>query len=458
MSSERKFSGDGKVLYLDPASEAAVGVSAGQPGDRGLGAKLCRELLEARAGGQCSQLLIFRISNYDLLVDTFGRGFGKAAEDALMKKLRGIVRRREPVQQIRPGEFGIVGRGIRSEEALRAMASRMVDGGTGVYEIEGTPCRLKLEIGAAACPTDSEDPEELLRFARFALHQCDENSRSCCSFTDSALERQKRIFRMEAELQKAMEEHRFILQYQPQFCVSTGAVSGMEALVRMVLPDGTRVPPNEFIPLAEDNGAIVRLGYWIIGEACEQLACWRREGLAVPRISLNLSPRQLMDPGLLPVVEASVSLAGLEFSDLEFEITERCMLEDSEVVREILAALRSRGLRLAIDDFGTGYSSFAYLAWQPLDMVKLDRSFLARLDQDDRTSDVVVSMIQLAKRLGLELVAEGVENENQAAFLRDIGCDIAQGFALARPQDPEDIARLLEAGTAVPIGRACAGD
>jgi EAL domain-containing protein (putative c-di-GMP-specific phosphodiesterase class I)/GGDEF domain-containing protein len=443
MSGKRNIRDDSKVIYLEPGGDQRGQRGAGNATAGELDSRLCRELLAARATGQQAQLLVFRIGNYRLLVDTFGQAFGAAAESALMARLRGMLRRREPVQKIRPGEFGIVGRGIRSEQALQAMASRMLYSGTGHYEIEGVACRLKLEIGAAACPGDSEEPEELLRFARFALHQYNAGREDCHTFSREALERQKSAFRMEAELERALVEQRFVLQYQPQFCVDTGAVSGVEALVRMVLNDGTRVPPNAFIPIAEDNGSILRLGYWIISEACDQLARWRSQGLDVPKVSLNLSPRQITDAGLLPVVEAAVSMSGLAFSDLEFEITERCMLEESSRVSDMLLALRSKGVRLAIDDFGAGYSSFAYLAWQPLDSVKLDRSFLARLGRDRRATAVIAGMIAMARQLGLELVAEGVENKRQAALLRELGCDIAQGFALARPQDPGDLARLL---------------
>ncbi len=442
MGSEHKISQPGKVVHFDRrGSKGPLPTTPASGGE--LGTTLCRELLSARAAGQSAQLLVFRISNFDLLVETFGPDFGNAAEAALLEQLRGLLRRREPVQRIQPGEFGIVGQGIRNEEALRAMTSRVVEGGTGHYEIEGVPCRLKLQIGVAACPTDSDEPEELLHFARFALRGLGDSLDSCRSFSRDELTRRKAMFRMEAEMEKALEEQRFILQYQPQFAVSSGAVTGMEALVRLVRDDGTRVAPGEFIPLAEDNGFIVRLGHWIIREACEQLARWRAADLYVPRIALNVSPRQLQDPRLVEVTESAVADNGLSMSDLEFEITERCMLGESEKVTETLTSLRQRGVRLAIDDFGTGYSSFAYLAWQPLDLIKLDRSFLARVGNDSRTDAVVQGMVNMARQLGLGLVAEGVENEQQANFLRRVGCEVAQGFALAHPQDPEAITQLL---------------
>jgi EAL domain-containing protein (putative c-di-GMP-specific phosphodiesterase class I)/GGDEF domain-containing protein len=442
MNRERKIKADNKIYHLDRRGTNSLPLT-GNFNSSELGVTLCRELMTARAGGQKAQLLVFRISNYDVLVDTFGPEFGSAAETALMDKLRTLLRRREPVQRIQAGEFGIVGRGIRSEAALNAMATRMVEGGTGRYEIEGIPCRLKLQIGAAACPCDSDEPGELLQFARFALREIDGSADSCRSFSRQDLAERKALFRMEAEMEKALEEHRFVLQYQPQFSTSSGSITGMEALVRLEREGGERVGPSDFISLAEDNGFIVRLGYWIITEACQQLALWRSAGLEVPRISINVSPRQLLDPGLVTATEAAVAKAGLSFNDLEFEITERCMLEHSARVNTTLKTLRERGLRLAIDDFGTGYSSFAYLAWQPLDLIKLDRSFLSRVGTDNRTDAVVQGMITMARQLGLGLVAEGVENDQQAEFLRSAGCEVAQGFALARPQDPEAITQLL---------------
>ena len=168
-----------------------------------------------------------------------------------------------------------------------------------------------------------------------------------------------------------------------------------------------------------------------------------REGCYVPRISINLSPRQLHDPELLETIESSICESGLRYGDVEIEITERCVVDDSRVVSDVLYALRARGVRIAVDDFGTGYSSFAYITGQPLDMIKLDRSFLTMVGEDLRTSTVVSGMIQMARELGMDLIAEGVETRQQQEFLLDQGCEFAQGFALARPQSPDSIIGLF---------------
>jgi diguanylate cyclase (GGDEF)-like protein len=450
MKSEKGISETGNVVRLETCNGKLV---ANEPREElgELGMRLCKELHAAQTVGQKAQLLVFRISNYSLLVDTFGAEFGAAAEAAVLEQLRSKLRKREPVQKLKGGEFAIVGRGIQSVNSLGAMARRMVEGGTGHYEIKGTPCRLKIDIGASACPEDSHDPEELLRFARFALADPDAEQGNYSSFSQERFIKQKKTFWIEAEMEKALAESRFKLVYQPQFAIDSGRITGVEALARLYTTDGYQIQPNEFIPVAEDNGFIVQLGQWVIQEACRQLAHWRRTGCQVPRVSVNMSPRQLSDPELLATIETAISEGDLGYGDLEIEITERCVVEESRVVIELLQALRARGVRIAIDDFGTGYSSFAYLAGQPLDMVKLDRSFLARVGNDERIGAVLSGMIEMSRKLGMEVIAEGVESNRQAEFLRDNGCELAQGFALARPQDPERIVQLFSGVMGAPL-------
>ncbi|MEP5763821.1 MAG: GGDEF domain-containing phosphodiesterase [Halieaceae bacterium] len=431
-----------KILHLGNHYQAPQAVPE-QEKDGELGTELCRELLAARAAGEQAQLLLYRITNFALLVDTFGEEFGLAVEAELLKRVQKLLRAHESAQLVRPGEFGIVARGLQSEEAVAAMARRLVAGSSGRYGSKGQQCRLQAEIGVASYPADSQEPAELLHFARFALLQPEARNRGFALFSQARLAQQKSQFWMEAEMERALDEGRFILQYQPQFSVSSGEIIGMEALVRLVTKAGEHIPPNDFIPLAEENGFILRLGRWVTREACRQLARWRSAGCELARISVNLSPRQLLDPELLDVIDAAVLDAGLTHDDLELEITEQCVLDNSSAVGAALRAIRKRGVRVAIDDFGTGYSSFSYLAWQPLNMIKMDRSFLTRVESDERIGGIVRGMLSMARELGLEVVAEGVETEGQARFLREQGCELAQGFGLARPQDANAITPLL---------------
>jgi EAL domain-containing protein (putative c-di-GMP-specific phosphodiesterase class I) len=202
-------------------------------------------------------------------------------------------------------------------------------------------------------------------------------------------------------------------------------------------------PPDDFIPIAESNGFIVQLGEWVIGEACRQLAYWRGHGYGTLRMAVNVSPQQLLQEGLVETISTAIAKYQLDYTDLEIEITEQPMLEGSPVVAKVLADLNEKGVRIAIDDFGTGYSSFAYLSRLPLNMIKMDRSFLTNISTDPRAGQVATAMIAMARELGFEIIVEGVETPAQRRFLLTSGCDMGQGFGLARPQDAESIERLL---------------
>ena len=388
-------------------------------------------------------ILLFRVANHGLMLSSYGADYVAAVERELLKRLKLLLRKRDTAERVRGGEFCVVAHEIESDAALAAMCRRLIDGGAGPFVIDGVRCRLQVEMGSTHCPQDSALASELLEYARVALDTGFECDLPCRQFTSSLLEGQRKRLWMEAEMEMALEQGRFVLQYQPQYSVVSGEITGMEALVRMITEDGRQIPPDDFIPIAEDNGFILRLGRWVIQEACRQLTRWRRAGCTLQRISVNLSPRQLMDEQLMTVIDGALTDAELAPEDLELEITERCAIDQSQEVAAVLKDISERGVRVAIDDFGTGYSSFAYLAWQPLNMIKMDRSFLARMDSDKRTGAVIGGMISMARKLGLDVIAEGVETEQQARFLRDNGCEYAQGFGLARPQSADRIAHLL---------------
>lgn len=217
----------------------------------------------------------------------------------------------------------------------------------------------------------------------------------------------------------------------------------MEALVRMVSDTGELIPPNDFIPIAEENGFIIQLGEWVIHEACRQFSLWRKAGCAPLRIAVNVSPKQLVDDRLIDIVSNAVNEFSLSYRDLELEITEQCVLEYSDSVENTLEELHRRGVRIAVDDFGTGYSSFAYLARLPLDVIKMDRSFLVNVTSDVRAGRVVVATIAMAGALGSEIIAEGVETQAQEDFLRSSGCMLGQGYGFSRPQNSEAMEKLL---------------
>jgi EAL domain-containing protein (putative c-di-GMP-specific phosphodiesterase class I) len=251
--------------------------------------------------------------------------------------------------------------------------------------------------------------------------------------------------RLETQLRRANELGEFELHYQPFLDLRSGRVVAIEALVRWRHPRRGLLPPAEFISTAEETGLIVPLGRWVLEEACTQAARWRsRYGSGAPWVSVNLSPRQLQDPDLLSTVSAALSQAGLDGSALHVEITESLLMSDSDLAERKLTELRSLGVGIALDDFGTGYSSLAYLHRYPVDALKIDQSFVAPLGEGPRPAALVRSIIELARALGITTVAEGVETAEQARILQELGCYIAQGQFLCRPQTAADLDALLE--------------
>jgi EAL domain-containing protein (putative c-di-GMP-specific phosphodiesterase class I) len=359
-------------------------------------------------------------------------------------RLLECLRMYDVAAQVSDDEFAIVLGRLGKLEDVNFVAGRLVDACSGVYELGGMNTHVRTAVGIALCSPDGDAADELLRYARVALRGAEEGgTQGCHLFSRELLERQQRIVWMEAELEKALAQDRFLLHYQPQYHANSKRIVGLEALVRMRGESGELIPPDDFIPLAESNGFIVSLGRWVIFEACRQLAQWRENGCGGVRMAVNVSPRQLVDEGLLHVIDEAVATHQLAYSDLELEITEQCMLESSPVAERALKELNRRGVRIAIDDFGTGYSSFVYLSRLPLDILKMDRTFIAGIPDDPRAGQVVTAMVAMARELGFEIAVEGVETPEQREFLRASGCDLGQGFGLARPQCAHKIEKLL---------------
>ncbi len=437
----------GNPVSRFPGSEEQDLVARHQQVDTeyGVSRRLSNALLSQRAARQQAALMVYRIQNYKELLETFGNDVGRALASSVRERLQTCLRKHDVVEQIADDEFAIAPGGMSQLDTAGLVATRLVEAGSGAYKFNGMKAVIKAAVGIAHYPADAEQPAELLRFARLALRGLDESKNSYRVFTPELLALRQQKFRMEAELESALAEDRFILEYQPQFAVESRRIVGVEALVRMENSEGKVIPPNDFIPTAEDNGLVVPLGQWVINEACRQMARWLDAGCAPDRIAVNVSPIQLLDSRLTDFIDQAVFDADISHKHLELEITERCMVERTANVEAQLRKLNDLGVRIAIDDFGTGYSSFAYLAWQPLHMIKMDRSFLARVNKDPRIDSVVSAMIHMARDLGLEIVAEGVETAAQEKFLADKGCDIAQGFRLARPQSADRVQVLLEA-------------
>jgi EAL domain-containing protein (putative c-di-GMP-specific phosphodiesterase class I) len=269
-------------------------------------------------------------------------------------------------------------------------------------------------------------------------------ARPFVTFSPEMLEISARRLEVEHDLHRAFENREFVLYFQPKVDAHTSRVVGAEALVRWHHPKRGLVPPSEFIPLAEECGLITALGEWTLREACEVFTKWRAEGVDVDSVSVNLSPRQFVDANLITVVRRILQQTGVDPACLELELTEGAMSVDIEKAVATLHALKSLGLKLSIDDFGTGYSSLTYLKRLPVDVVKIDQSFVKDLERETSDSKIIEVIIDLADVLGFDVVAEGVETEKQVEILRTTRCDLLQGYLFSRPVTGSQFAAFVQ--------------
>jgi EAL domain-containing protein (putative c-di-GMP-specific phosphodiesterase class I) len=300
--------------------------------------------------------------------------------------------------------------------------------------IEGEQTFVTASIGIASFPTDGDYVDALLGAADAAMYRAKQSGRNAYQYYTSAITQRTRArAQLAFELRQALERDEFALAYQPKIDLATRATCGAEALLRWNHPQRGLVSPDEFIPVLEDTGLIVQVGEWVIRRVCQDLKGWAASGLEPLPIAVNLSARQFRQKDLDVRIRSLMAAAGVNPSLIELEITESHLMQDPEQAIRIMRALRESGMRIAIDDFGTGYSSLAYLTRFPVEALKIDRSFVADVFSDRADAAIVRTIIEMAHQLGFTVVAEGVETDRQAAFLRQFRCEQAQGFLFARP-------------------------
>jgi predicted signal transduction protein with EAL and GGDEF domain len=308
------------------------------------------------------------------------------------------------------------------------------------YDIEGRQAVIGTSIGVSVGPGDGISPDQILRNADLALYRAKGDGRGMFRFFERGMDAQMQARRaLECDLRKALAGGEFELYYQPVVDLASNEISGLEALIRWHHPEKGMIPPNTFIPLAEEIGLIVPIGEWAIREACTTAASWPRE----LKVAVNLSPAQFRSPGLLQVIVEALATSGLSPVRLELEITETILLQDSEATLATLYRLRELGVRVAMDDFGTGYSSLSYLQSFPFDKIKIDRSFVKDIAESTGSLNIVRAVAALAKGLGMAATAEGVETQAQLDKIRGEGCSEMQGFLFSIPLPARDIERLF---------------
>jgi EAL domain-containing protein (putative c-di-GMP-specific phosphodiesterase class I) len=317
------------------------------------------------------------------------------------------------------------------------------------FRLQGQEVFATASMGIAYAGSGYARPEDLLRDADNAMYRAKSLGRARYEVFDSAMHtRAVAALRLESELRRALERSELVLHYQPVVSLATGRLAAFEALVRWQHPERGIIEPAEFIPMAEETGIIVPLGQWVLTETCRQIRVWTDQGSWAPvPVSANLSSRQFNQPDLVGTVRDALAATGANPDWLRLEVTESAVMESGAAARHVLGELKALGIQLCIDDFGTGYSSLSYLHQFPVDTLKIDQSFVARLDATTQNLEIVRAIVMLAHNLGMNVIAEGVETADQAHQLRRLSCEFAQGFLYSPPVDAGEATALLRRRT-----------
>ena len=390
-------------------------------------------------------VLMVDLDNFKRINDSFGHPQGDKLLQEIAERLKTLSGPVRTVARLSGDDFVIVVRAgdvqqvtLVAEEARCAIAQ--------ACQLEGKDFFISASVGISMFPADGTDGVTLLKNADAAMFRAKQSGRNGIAFYSAALSAQASTFiTLGASIRKAIEQNEFELLYQPQYSLATGQIHCVEALVRW-RQDDRLIPPSDFIAYAEEHGLIEALGKWVLRTACLDLSSWLADGVPAIRMAVNLSPRQLACTDLLKTVNAALEDACLPPHLLELEITEGALVQSDQTTLGVLKGLRALGIDIAIDDFGTGYSSLAYLRNFPVSVIKVDKSFLAGVPEEQNAMQLITAIIAMSHAMKMRVVAEGVEREEQAAFLRKTGCDLAQGWLFARPMRSGELRGILRRG------------
>lgn len=380
-------------------------------------------------------IMFIDLDRFKSVNDSLGHDAGDALLKRSAERLLSTLRRMDTAARIGGDEFVVLLNDVIAPDSYASVAQNVIDVLSLPLELAGTTVQVSASVGIARFPDDASTAMELMKHADIAMYQAKSSAGGTYRFFEASMSgavMQK--LQLESELRHAIDHNELQLYYQPKVSLDSGGLAGVEALVRWHHPTRGVVPPMEFIPMSEATGLIIRLGDWVLEEACRQSAAWGKRGFGVIKIAVNISARQMQQGDLVERIFELTQQYGISPSDLEVELTESVVMANLEESARIFASLRKIGVAVAMDDFGTGYSSLANLRGLPIDVLKIDRSFVTNADQNGSDAEIVKMIIALAQTLKLSVVAEGVETEGQAAFLKACGCTTAQGYLYSKPQ------------------------
>lgn len=408
--------------------------------------RLSQAIHAAHRSGRKFAVLFVDLDRFKQVNDSFDHSYGDRVLMAVAERLRGLFREDDTIARMGGDEFTVILGDIERDQDAALVASKILKLFKVPFEVLGHSIFLGASIGISLYPEHGVTVDDLVRNADTAMYRAKESGRGNFQYYSQELTAQafERVL-LESSLHRALERGEFLLHYQPQVDLRTGALRGLEALIRWRHTEAGLIPPGSFIPLAEDSGIIVAMGEWILREACETMQRWKTLGLVDGRalIGVNLSPKQFDQPDLVNMIGRILQATGLDPAMLEIEITESTVMRSVEQAGRVLHELRELGVKVAIDDFGTGYSSLIHLKRFPLTTLKIDKTFVSDIPQDANDTAITRAVIALARSLQLEVLAEGVETAEQRAFLTDEGCLIGQGYLFSHPLDAPEVERFL---------------
>lgn len=392
-------------------------------------------------------VLFVDLDGFKAINDSLGHHAGDDFLRSVALALRASVRERDIVSRFGGDEFVLVLRSYRGADNLNAICRKVLDLVSRPVMIAGHTVTVTPSIGVAVAPHDGEDADTLMRNADTAMYTVKELGKAGFRFFERSMHTlAHEHLTLSQELREALYLGTIDVHYQPQNDLRTGELAGLEALARWNHPTRGMISPSIFVPIAERSGLVGALGAHVLKVVIEHLKCWKSQHFEPPYVAINLSPQELRDPMFADSVHESVASHSIDPARIRFEITESTAMRDPDITLRQLGQLRQKGFMLSIDDFGTGYSSLSYLRQLPTGTVKIDQSFIQGSSQNREDREITEAIVALTKKLRLETVAEGVESESQAAWLKEIGCDVAQGFFFAKPMEAGDLLRHLGVG------------